>query len=154
MAHTLSIRKLRSAEFRQLDDLLETSLNARQRRRAESILLYAAGLKVFEIAEVLKAHSHTIYADLHAFDQYGVEAVKQFDSPGAPQRIKDDQIAEIVHLAEIPPYELGLPYGRWSLSKFRGYLIKRRVVKSISREHLRRLLKKGAYPFVASNAKS
>jgi hypothetical protein len=38
---------------------------------------------------------------------------------------------------------LGLPYGRWSLSKFRDYLIGHGVVREISREHLRRVLKKG-----------
>lgn len=154
MARTLTIRKPRSAEVRQLDNLLEISLTARQRRRAESILLYAAGLTVPEITTVLNAHPDTIYTDLHTFAQDGVEAVKQFDSRGAPQRITEDQRAEILRLAEIPPYEFGLPYGRWSLAQFRAYLIKRRIVKAISREHLRRVLKKGDYPFAASNASS
>jgi hypothetical protein len=31
-------------------------------------------------------------------------------------------------LAELPPYELGLPYGRWSLSKLRDYLIEQRLL--------------------------
>ena len=43
---------------------------------------------------------------------------------------------------ELPPYELGFPYGRWSLSKLRSYLIKYKIVSN-SREHLRRCSKKG-----------
>lgn len=45
---------------------------------------------------------------------------------------------------EVPPYEVGLPQGRWSLSKLCTYLTKQRVLKTISREHVRQVLKKGA----------
>ena len=38
---------------------------------------------------------------------------------------------------------MGLPYSRWTLAKLRAYLIRERLVKAISREHLRRVLKKG-----------
>jgi hypothetical protein len=47
---------------------------------------------------------------------------------------------------------LGLPYGRWSLAKLRAYLIQPRLLKTISREHLRRVRKKGGWLFVASRA--
>ena len=57
-------------------------------------------------------------------------------------RIGEDKVAAIWRLAELKPYELGLPYGRWSLSKLAEHLVKSRIVKAISREHLRRLLKK------------
>ncbi|MGA9923653.1 MAG: hypothetical protein WBQ29_09635, partial [Isosphaeraceae bacterium] len=40
------------------------------------------------------------------------------------------------------PTTLGLPLGRWSLAKLRAYLIRQRIVPTISREHLRRVLKK------------
>jgi hypothetical protein len=49
----------------------------------------------------------------------------------------------MARIAEQSPTEFGLPYGRWSLAKLRAYLIHpRRLLKTISREHLRRLLKK------------
>jgi hypothetical protein len=47
---------------------------------------------------------------------------------------------------------LGLPYGRWSLAKFRDYLIRHRGLPPVSREHLRRLLKKGGCAFAVSSA--
>jgi hypothetical protein len=58
-------------------------------------------------------------------------------------RLSEAQRTEILHLAEVPPYEVGLPYGRWSVAKLRSDLLKQGIVKAISREHLRRVLKKG-----------
>jgi len=71
---------------------------------------------------------------------------------GAPARLNDEQQREILRLADSSPVDVGLPYGRWSLSKLRQYLLDEGVVSTISREHLRRVLKKGGCAFVASNA--
>ena len=62
---------------------------------------------------------------------------------GAPSRLSREQIETIWRLAGQPPTALGLPYGRWSLAKLRAYLIRQRIIKAISREHLRRVLKRG-----------
>jgi transposase len=144
MSRPLAIRQPTAAEIHQLHTRFEDSLNPWQRRRAEAIVLYATGMIAVEIAHALAVHPNTIYADLHAFAQYGGQAINQLGSPGAPVRLSEVQRAEIVRLAEVPPYELGLPYGRWSAAKLRSYLLKPGVVKAISREHLRRVLKKGA----------
>ena len=96
----------------------------------------------------------TIYADLHAFAEHGVQALDQLGSPGAPVRLSEAQRAEILRLAEVPPYELGLPYGRWSAAKLRTYLLKQRGVKAVSREHLRLVLPKGGSTSGESDASS
>ena len=154
MPRSLIVRKPKAAEIRQLHFSLEGGLNPWQRRRAEAILLYATGMTAVEIAQALDAHLNTIYTDLRSFDQHGLASIQQLHSTGAPVRIESAQIAEILRLAGLPPYELGLPYGRWTLAKLRDYLVKHRIVKAISREHLRRLLKKGGSAFAASGAKS
>src|SRR4030067_670365 len=49
-------------------------------------------------------------------------------------------------VAEQSPTEFGLPYGRWPLAKLQEYLVhQRHLLKTISREHLRRLLKKNIF---------
>jgi transposase len=154
MGRSLTIRKPTTAELRQLQTWLEDKLHIRQLRRAEALLLYATGMTVGRIAQALEVHANTIYADLHAFDQQGVSAIHQLHSLGAPVRISDSQVEEILRIAERPPYELGLPYGRWSGTKLQQYLLKQRIVKALSREHLRRLLQKGALTFGGSGAKS
>jgi len=152
MSRSLIVRKPRSSDIRQLHKALESPLLPGQRRRAEAILLYAAGLTAVEIADLLEVHANTIYADLHAFGTYGVVAVYHFGQRGALQRLTPTQLNEVWRLAELPPYEFGLPYGRWSLSKLRDYLIKHRILPTISREHLRRVLKKGGCDYAASSA--
>ena len=83
----------------------------------DTVLLHTAGHAAVDIAALLGIHVNTVYADLRLFHRR--------------------------RLAEQPPTELGLPYGRCSLTKLRDYLLSHRMVRRISREHLRRLLKKG-----------
>jgi len=131
---------------------LEEDCNARQRRRIEAILLHGAGVEASTIADGLGSHVNMIYADLKAFEQGGVHCVRQRLMGGAPARLSPAQQAEILRLADSSSADVGLPYGRWSLSKLRQYLLDEGVVGAISREHLRRVLKKGGYASVASNA--
>src|SRR5262245_26984137 len=152
MSRSLTLRKLSAKEFRQVNKMLAEAETAHQRRRAEAVLLYDAGLSAVEIALVLGAHPNTAYADLHAFDQEGLECLKKPVPPGPAAELSAVQIAEILRIAELPPYEFGLPYGRWSLQKLCDHLIARRVAKHLSREHLRRILKKGGSTYAGSSA--
>jgi transposase len=147
----VKVRKPRAAEIRQLHAAQEHDLTARQRRRAEVLMLYAAGMEAATIAQALDSHVNTIYSDLRAFERDGVDCIRQRLRGGAPARLTEIQRADILRLADMPPSNVGLPYGRWSLSKLREYLLTHRIVKAISREHLRRVLKKGGSAFVMSN---
>jgi len=113
-----------------------------QQRRAEVLLMYGMGVKPLEIALSQGVHPNTVYKDLHAFEQLGIEAIQQLQKGGAPSRITANQITKIMQLADQSPQEVGSPYGRWSLRKLRVYLVKHHIVKSIGRERLRQLLKK------------
>ena len=152
MPRSLTVRKPRPSEIRQLHAVLERELTARQRRRAEVVVMYAAGLEAADIAHALAIHVNTVYSDLRSFARYGLDCIQQRLHGGAPARIANAQRAEILRLADTPPPEVGLPYGRWSLSTWRHYLLDQRVVTAISREHLRRVLKKGGCGFGVSNA--
>lgn len=151
MPRSLKIRKPTPAEVRQLQTMLESESTPRQLRRAEALVLYAAGLEANEIARALDVHINTVYSDLRAFDLRGVACVRERMQGGAPARLSAAQRAAIVRMAETSPGDVDLPFGRWSLSKLREYLIRRRIVKAISREHLRRVLKKGGCAFAPSS---
>ena len=147
MPRTLTVRRPNSTEVRRLLQGLEADdLTTAQRRRAEVLLLYAQGWNAVEIAASLSLHPNTVYLILHAFDQSGLDVIAQVGRRGASPRLTADQRAMIIQIADQPPYELGLPHGRWSLANLRDYLIRHRVVTAISREHLRRVLKKGDSP--------
>jgi transposase len=132
--------------------LLETPLQPWQRRRAQTVVLHAAGVSAADIARLLGVHVHTTYADLHAFRQQGLDAVRQPRRTGAPADLSSVQVRTIWRLAKTAPYDVGLPYGRWSLAKLRAYLVQQHILRTISREHLRRLLKKGASRCAACSA--
>jgi transposase len=145
MARSLRIRRPTTAEIQHLQHVVEISSDWRQRRRAEILLLYGAGLTATAIAEWLGLHRNTVCTVLHAFGRRGLAASLRVRHGGAPRRLTARQITRIRRLAEQPPSQQGLPYGRWSLAKLREYVIHQRIIKQISREHLRRLLKKGAF---------
>jgi transposase len=148
MTRSLKIHQPKPYERRRLQRLVEETTDPQIRRRAEAILFYADGLNAVEIAAILKAHPNTIYSDLHAFDQHGLNSLCPLARGGAPPRLTPEQREQIVAWAECEPVEFGLPYGRWSLAKFRDFLIRqKRLLKQISREHLRGLLKQAGIRF-------
>ena len=154
MARSLKIRKPRRAEIRRLAALLAETDHPFVQRRAQAILLYGAGLSAVDIAAALAVDPRTIYRDLQAFKQAGLACLQPPAPGGATPRLKAPQLTALWRLAETPPLELGLPYGRWTLGKLRTYVRQTRIVKEISREHLRRVLKKGGCTFSGSNARA
>jgi transposase len=148
----LRIRKPTASQLRAVHRLLQEPLRPWQRRRAETVLLFAAGHHATDIARLLEVHVNTTYADLHAFQCVGVPALRQERRVGARPRLTPAHRATIWRLAEQAPTALGLPWGRWTLSTLRTYLLHQRLIPTISREHLRRVLKKGGSGCGASGA--
>lgn len=144
MARSVAARKPTRREFQWLNRLLEETGPPWQQRKAQALVLHAAGLSAQQIAQALGVHPNTIYADLAAFDRLGMASVEQRRPMGPPVRFPASQRARILRLAQTPPAEVGQPYGRWSLATLRAYLIEHRLLASISRESLRQVLKKGA----------
>jgi transposase len=153
MTRTLTVRKPTWRETQELERLLERELAPQARRRAETILYHGLGLNGQQLAEALHVHPNTVYADLQAFEREGLGCVRALPVGGAPRRISDQQLNAIWHWAECLPRDLGLPDPRWTLTNFREFLVKRqRVLKRISLEHLRRVLKKKIFASVESRA--
>jgi transposase len=152
MPRTVTARKPTAAELRRLQDLMEAEAPPLQQRRAQVLILHAAGLNVQDIARTLAVHPNTAYAALRAFRQQGLTAIERPAPRGTPVRLEPAIVQQVLRLADRPPYELGLPYGRWSLATLRDYLLKHRILRRVSRERLRQLLKKGASACGASNA--
>lgn len=153
MTRTLNVRKPTVAEMRHLEVLLEEDLPPQVERRARAIWDYGCGLTGAAIAQGLRVHPNTIYADLHAFAQEGLGAVHPLSVGGAPQHITAKHLQQIWQWAECAPSEFGLLDARWTLASFREFVVKRRrLLKRISLEHLRRLLKKTTFVFGGLNA--
>src|SRR5262249_48907568 len=148
------IRKPTASQLRVVHRLLQEPLRPWQRRLAETLLLFAAGHRATDIARLLEVHVNTTYADLHAFAQVGVTSLRQEHRVGARPRLTHAQMRTIWRLADQAPTDVGLPEGRWTLATLRAYLLRQRLVAAISREHLRRVLKKGASTCAGSGVSS
>lgn len=151
MSRPLTVRKPTLAEFRRLNQLIEEAPTPRQQRKAHALVLHYTGMNARDIATALGVHPNTIYADLQAFRRRGLASLQSRAPRGAPARIDARQVDEAQRIAETPPVALGEPYGHWSLATLRAYLIRHHILRDISREHLRQLLKKGASAAGASN---
>jgi len=149
---SLNIRKPTATQLRIVHRLLQEPLRPWQRRRAETLVLFAAGHHATDIARLLEVHVNTTYADLHAFQRDGVQSLRQDRQVGPRPRLTRGHLAAIWRLAERSPTDVGLPGGRWTLTTLRAYLLRQRLVPAISREHLRRVLKKGGSACGASAA--
>lgn len=154
MSRPSTVRKPTATELRRVHRWLEKPLLPWQLRRAEVLLLHTADPSATRIAQLLQVHPNTVYADLHDFARRRLSCLDGPRAVGAPSRLSREQIETIWRLVGQPPTALGLPYGRWSLAKLRAYLIRQRVIKTISREHLRRVLKKGDTACATSAANS
>lgn len=153
MSRPLTVHPPTAAQLRRIHLCLEAPLQPTQRRRAEALLLLAAGHTAVFIARLLGTHANTIYADFRAFARHGLRSLRAA-TRGAPPRLTPAQRRAIWRLAEQSPLRLGLPFARWSLAKLRAYLIRQRLVRAISREHLRRVLKKGGSACAGCGASS
>lgn len=142
MARKMKVGRPTTTEIQRWSKEMSKLVNPHQRRRAEALILYGMGLPPLEIAMAQGVHPNTVYTDLPAFEQLGVEAIWQLQEGGAPSRITAKQITKMVQLAEQSPQEVGAPYGRGSLRKLSVDLVKQHIVKSLGRERLRQLLKK------------
>lgn len=149
-----NVRKPDKRQLKILQNFIDTHDDAAKLRRAEILMLFAKGMSGRDIAETIGVHENTVYGCLRAFSELGVSSVFEMNRGGATPCISDRQKAEIIRIANLPPSEFDLPYGRWSLPNLRNHLIRTKVVDAISKEHLRRILKKGGSSTARSNASS
>src|SRR5215469_15430730 len=98
MSRPLSVRKPSAIELGRVHRWLEGPLQPWQRRRAEVLLLHAAGLPASTMAQLLQAHVNTIYADLRDFARHGLSSLGRRCRLGAPPRLSQGQIDTIWRL--------------------------------------------------------
>jgi transposase len=76
---------------------------------------------------------------IHAFNERGFAALDPKWSGGHPPVISEQARERICLIAKTAPAEWGITwFSTWSLKTLAEHLIEKKVVKAISREHLRR----------------
>jgi hypothetical protein len=155
MARPLHFHKPTRAELRALFSILETATDPVVRQRAEVIIWLCMTSVASEVAELMNLHLSTVLYYIRCFHHRRLRWVTERKKGGPPRRIPRRVERQILVIAQQDPAVYGLDYGTWSLARLQWFVTKKRkLVKRISREHLRRILKKGGSASGASNARS
>jgi transposase len=109
-------------------------------RRARIVLARSRGLSEPEIASALGVGRSCVRRWLLRFQQHGILGLQMARRSSRPLVFTADVRAAIVRHALMNPRELGQPRPRWSLRTLRSALIRQRVVRKISIQHLGRIL--------------
>jgi hypothetical protein len=117
-----------------------TSKTFALRQRAQILLASDTGSAAPDIARVLGTDENQVRRVIREFNADGMASLRPLIGGGRPRRIDDTARAGIRAVALARPCDLGEPGTRWSLATLRRYLVRSKIVRSISREHLRRVL--------------
>jgi transposase len=110
------------------------------RQRAEILLASMVYTPVRQIALIFRTDEAYVRKVIHTFNDYGFESLDPKVGAGRPRTFEPATRERIVAIALTPPSTLGEPLTHWSLRRLKGYLERRRIVRSISVETLRCIL--------------
>jgi transposase len=137
----IQIPPLTSTQSVQLDRLYRTTKAPRLRTRAQMILLSAEqGLKVPQIALIVRESEATVLRWLKRYLAEGLEGLHDAPRPGRPAQITEAYQAELLAAVRRRPRSLGLPFSLWTLQRLVDSLAERTGIR-VSDETVRRALK-------------
>jgi transposase len=128
----------------QLDRLYRTTKVPRLRTRAQMILLAAEqGLKVAQIARIVRESEATVLRWLKRYRAEGLEGLQDAPRPGRPSSMTAAYKAALLAAVRRRPRSLGLPFSLWTLQRLVDYLAEQTGIR-VSDETIRRALKDAA----------
>lgn len=134
------VRDLDPDEGRRIRDLSRKGNTFAQRQRAQIVLASASHMSARQIADVVRSDENQVRRVIREFNADGMASLHPRTGGGRPRKIDEATRARIVAIALAHPQDLGQAETHWSLRRLRRYLIRATVVKTISREQLRRIL--------------
>jgi transposase len=135
------VRQLRPQEGAQLKRIARTATQFARRQRAQILLASASGMSARQIAQVVRSDENQVRRVIHEFNTLGMESLRPFVGGGRPRVIDQPTRDRVVAIALACPRTYGIPLNRWSLRRLRRYLLRRRIVRQLSVEGLRQILR-------------
>ena len=137
----LRLRRISPKEGRDLLRVVRRSADKVAVKRAAVVLAANTGMTVPQISKTQFVHETYVRKILNGFNAGGLTSIGNRYGKGRPVIFDDTVRQEIFQVVTMPPAQLGLPFTVWSISKLRDYLIAQRIVKTISIEWLRQILR-------------
>ncbi len=128
-------------QHEQLDRLYRTTKVPRLRTRAQMILLAAEqGLKVPQIARIVREREATVLRWLKRDRAEGMEGLQDAPRPGRPSAMTTAYTAALLAAVRRRPRSFGLPFSLWTLQRLVDDLAEQTGIR-VSDETVRRALK-------------
>ena len=137
----LFVRDLASAESRKLTGWLRNSRNGIQMRRAQIIAFSGQGMRVQEISSYLGMNEEYLRELIRNFNDEGFDVLRQRSRSGRPPSLTEEEESLVAEMATAPPQAFGRPFNQWSLRKLRDFLVEKKMIKPVSHNVIRRVLK-------------
>lgn len=134
------VRELTNEEGNKLVRIARKGASSVEVRRSLIILASAQKMKVPEISKLYHISEEHIRKTIRRFNEEGMASLKPNFGGGRPPTFTEEQRADIVELAQIPPKVLGFPFTSWSLAKLKEAAEQKKIVSSISVETIRVIL--------------
>lgn len=126
----------------ELEQLYRTTKLPRLRTRAQMVLLSAEqGLKVSEIAAIVRESTDTVARWLKRYLAEGLEGLKDAPRPGRPSEITAVYRSQLLAAVRRRPRSLDLPYSLWTLQRLIDYMAEE-TGQRVSIETMRQLLQR------------
>jgi transposase len=137
----LFVRDLSFAESAKLSRWLRNLRNGIQMRRAQIISFSGQGMRVQEIASHLGMNEEYLRELIRSFNEEGFDTLRQKPRSGRPSKLTEEEESLVAEMATAPPQAFGRPFNQWSLRKLRDFLVEKKLVKPVSHNVVRRVLK-------------
>ena len=134
-------RRLLHQEREELEALLHHPVEAVAKRAAIVLLSSERRYRASEISELVGVHASSVRYWIHRFNKEGMTTLRPCEAPRWGSRLGSDVRAKLIRIATTPPREMGLEFTTWTLRELRKHLVEQEIVKEVSHETIRRILK-------------
>jgi transposase len=138
----LHLPSLTPTQRKALDHLYRTTKDPRLRTRAQMVFLAAEqGLKVPQIAAIVRESEATVLRWLKRYRAEGLNGLRDAPRPGRPSEVTEAYRAVLLAAVRRRPRSLGLPFSLWTLQRLADHLAEHTGLR-VSDETVRRALKR------------
>ena len=115
--------KLTPEETQELEALYQSSKDVRIRCRAQMVFLSSEQAMIsHEIAAIVREDEDTVLRWLKRYQEQGIEGLKDLPRSGAPRKITQAFVDELILAVRQRPRSLGLDFSLWTCQKLADYM--------------------------------
>ena len=144
MANPLTLPRLSDTQVPELQQLYNTTPQAKLRLRSHIVLLAHQGRSVAEIAAIVLRSRDTVERVLKRFLQGGIAALPPRTAPGRTPTVTPEWQAELLRVIDLDPHTVGVSSAHWTTGLLTTYLAAQTQI-TVTAETVRLYLRKVGY---------